>query len=1267
MTENIISPMRRQFEFVAGSTPSASIFLRQVSISFGEKVRPDVVRAAWDAVVAVTPALSGAESRLDPSGESPEDANASAVWEALDWSAHADDAVGENWSQLLREDASTPMLTSPMQRVRMIRLPKGGIHLLWTSDARELDYPSLAGTLIRWFAACDRLESGQLVDWQRDPEPEDIFARLADRSLDADHSFWSEHLSGFTPPLHPVLFPLASQNQCADSIRESVSFTFERAERTELAKAADAMGVTLASLGRAAWAYLMAQVCGTRDLILVEPLEVDPDSELAQTAGCFESWLPRRIHIPTEVTSNEFCSSVGAWSVDTARYLDPDSMAAAAKLSLDDLFPSASYVFRDGTLNDTLRRALPRWMAADVCVYEKSIHPLTLLWTDTDRPMIELGFDPAKFSESAMRDLLNRWVLLVRTLVEAPDASIRRISLLLPGETPAVRGVDPHTTARSLVPQCLNESINDIATERADHVAVEHGAESITYSKLTTQSNQLARYLQKNGVNPGDAVGLAMDRSTWWVIALLGAWKAGAKVVLLPHKSDDSPALDTDLKAVLQDSATASSIHVADGIKRITVDAGWSAIGTEKTRAVSLSLAPNAPALVALASESSTEWLTLSHEELLSSSVATAGMLTLSSDDRLLQFAPTDLPSAVEDVLIALLTGATSVLRPVDVLSTRTAFHEFVTQANISALILPGAFWGQWMHYITELSASVPELLRVVCVSGWRLLPSDITAWEKAASSIELVHVTPDRGLIGLGFTSENIPLGHQYAPVYSRIVNSDGEPLPPGFQGEVQCAFSPGRNQIPEENFRSVSRTGFRTPDGRFLAREWVDAELKHYSARNAVASIEWVASQHPGISNAVAASREIDGATHWCLWIVPQDSLRGEPLDFRTFLSERLPASLLPSRVACMQRLPLTRSGAVDMAAFPEPTSDIPIFSGREERGTEEEETLRTVLGKVLGGRMVRLDEMIRDGKSREAVAQSLCDAVVQSGFSAELADFTVPFSIRSLLRNFRSRRPLSDSGWIPLKPLRVSGSLPPMVLIHDFVGNSRVCESLAAALGEDQPCYAITARGLTEPSNPHTSVEEMAQHYVAAIKAMDPSGAHCIVGIGFGGLVAFECARILDADGLPPRLLVVIRSEPPVSAGPVRGLRVLSRNLLNSLRGGRADAAVDSSRAGKAAGSHSLVEIHHEAASKYAPTGGADFEMHAFVPEQEFASFREVQNGWNAICAGVNYYQVPCTARELLEEPAVTAVGEALIKLMQEDDDSGDEGDLGDPVDR
>ncbi|MCP5046944.1 MAG: amino acid adenylation domain-containing protein, partial [bacterium] len=57
-------------------------------------------------------------------------------------------------------------------------------------------------------------------------------------------------------------------------------------------------------------------------------------------------------------------------------------------------------------------------------------------------------------------------------------------------------------------------------------VGLEHGA-SLTYEELNETSNRLAELLRVKGVNPGDIVGLILERSMDMVTAILGTLKAG--------------------------------------------------------------------------------------------------------------------------------------------------------------------------------------------------------------------------------------------------------------------------------------------------------------------------------------------------------------------------------------------------------------------------------------------------------------------------------------------------------------------------------------------------------------------------------------------------------------------------------------------------------------------------------------------------------------------------------------------------------------------
>ena len=51
--------------------------------------------------------------------------------------------------------------------------------------------------------------------------------------------------------------------------------------------------------------------------------------------------------------------------------------------------------------------------------------------------------------------------------------------------------------------------------------------ETLTYKELNERANQLAHYLQSNGIEPDGLVGISVERSLEMVVGLYGILKAG--------------------------------------------------------------------------------------------------------------------------------------------------------------------------------------------------------------------------------------------------------------------------------------------------------------------------------------------------------------------------------------------------------------------------------------------------------------------------------------------------------------------------------------------------------------------------------------------------------------------------------------------------------------------------------------------------------------------------------------------------------------------
>jgi thioesterase domain-containing protein/acyl carrier protein len=137
--------------------------------------------------------------------------------------------------------------------------------------------------------------------------------------------------------------------------------------------------------------------------------------------------------------------------------------------------------------------------------------------------------------------------------------------------------------------------------------------------------------------------------------------------------------------------------------------------------------------------------------------------------------------------------------------------------------------------------------------------------------------------------------------------------------------------------------------------------------------------------------------------------------------------------------------------------------------------------------------------------------------------------------------------------------AGSKPPFFCVHALGGNVLEYYDLARHLGEDQPFYGLQSQGLDGKRPPHTRVEDMAAHYITEMRELQPEGPYFIGGRSLGGMVAFEMAQQLRAQGQTIGLLALLdtypsgyaklfRNEATLRAALGRGVRRTKAHLAN-----------------------------------------------------------------------------------------------------------------------
>jgi thioesterase domain-containing protein/acyl carrier protein len=331
--------------------------------------------------------------------------------------------------------------------------------------------------------------------------------------------------------------------------------------------------------------------------------------------------------------------------------------------------------------------------------------------------------------------------------------------------------------------------------------------------------------------------------------------------------------------------------------------------------------------------------------------------------------------------------------------------------------------------------------------------------------------------------------------------------------------------------------------PDGNIEYLGRLDHQVKIRGFRIELGEIEVALSQHPGVREAVVVAREdAPGQKRLVAYVVGREAMP-ESSDLRGFLKEKLPEYMVPSAFVALKALPLTPNGKVDRKALPAPQGRPELEEGYVAPRTPTEEVLSRIWAQVLRLDRVGVHDNFFELGGHSLLAVRLFSQIEKS-FDRHLPLATIfqgptVGQLASLLQ---------DEGWTPswssLVAIHAGGSRPPFYCVHAVGGNVLTYVDLTRHLGPDQPVYALQAQGLGGKNSPHTRIEEMAAHYIKEIRELQPEGPYSMGGSSAGGIVAFEMAQQLVAEGQDVAVLALFDTQGPDYLSMVKDMSPLRR---------------------------------------------------------------------------------------------------------------------------
>ena len=791
------------------------------------------------------------------------------------------------------------------------------------------------------------------------------------------------------------------------------------------------------------------------------------------------------------------------------------------------------------------------------------------------------------FPEGMTDDMFDAFESLLRLLAGMQQAWDEGESVALPAWQLNQRQ-RVNDTKMPLPDGLLHSRILEQAAAAPDRLAVLDSKGKVTYGELMLRASAVAEKLRETGCKQQDRVAIIMDKSVHQVAAVLGALAAGAVYVPVdttqPELRRSAMLKKTNVRHVL--TCSTSGIEWSENITVIEVDK----LTPHWENALMADGDPDMPAYIIHTSGSTGQpkGVVITHRAAANTITDINTRFNVGRDDRVLGLAQLSFDLSVYDIFGILSAGGTLIYPSVDRQTDPSHWAELMAEHKVTVWNSVPALMQMLIAYLNSEHKINLSKFRLALLSG---------DWIPLTLPDLLIKLVPSVQVVSLGGATEasiwsnyhvyqglqpdwsSIPYGRPLANQGFRILDGmlrdcpvwvtgrlyiTGDGLAKGYFGDEETTearfFS---HYVDGQRLYDTGDMGRYMPSGEieFLGRE--DNQVKIKGHRIELGEIEAALQKHPAVA-AAAVVVDSSGDNKALLGIVEtvcfkQNSMPIDASALADFLSQRLPAYMIPADIQIVDALPLTGNGKIDrreLAKWKAPSiTDNPVAESAAGMSDPLEEQLLRIWAEAMGmpvlGRLQNFydhgaDSLIMAqvaGKLREIFAgepflldipfDSLLRQMLNYPTVAALAEFVrsqsnksghsvVDDSIRQQRKNASNAVLTSYGGG--------TGAL--RVVFHAGLGTMNCFRQLLTHLDKQNsgPVIGITVADTDlYCSLDHSGlIEHLADDYAERLIETGYKEVQ-LIGYSLGGLIAVEVARRLLEKGIHLLDLVLIDSPP------------------------------------------------------------------------------------------------------------------------------------------
>ena len=568
-------------------------------------------------------------------------------------------------------------------------------------------------------------------------------------------------------------------------------------------------------------------------------------------------------------------------------------------------------------------------------ITEQTNFPLTIV-INADELSIKFSYNTEILEEVYVTAISEQFEQVLLQIAGGVTGTLRNLRLLTAPQEEQLLKKFNNTAADYPLDKTIIDLFEEQAAKSPEAVAVVFEEEQITYKELNARSNQLGRYLRKNGVKAETLIPICIERGISMIVGILGILKAGgAYVPIDPEYPEDRISYmleDTAATLVLSSKTCREKLTTAAAIIEIVGD--WEQIAKEKANNLETNIAPEQLAYVIYTSGSTGKPKGVMIEHGNAASFIAWCRNEFSSSQFDIVYATT---SICFDLSVFELFYPLGIGKPIRILKDGLSISNYITRDSFILINTVPSVIEYLLNEKTDLShvsvinmAGEPIPLRVLEGLDTKQIEVRNLYGPTEDTTYSTVSVLANGKPITIGKPIWN-------TQVY--ILSGDKDLSPMGVTGEI-CIGGAGlsrgylnRTELTKEKFikdpfskekgARLYRTGDLArwlPDGNieYLGRK--DDQVKIRGYRIELGEIESVLNESGLVQQGVVlAKADSHGNKRLVGYVVPKGDFDKQKI--QNYLGTKLPEYMVPAIWVELESIPLTPNGKTDRKALPDP----------------------------------------------------------------------------------------------------------------------------------------------------------------------------------------------------------------------------------------------------------------------------------------------------------------------------------------------------------